>query len=1102
MAEYKQDPRFNVKTPLAENTLFLIGLEGEEAVSQTFEYKLRLAAASGTKVPFEQILGQKVTVNCEFYHNRPRYFSGVAAAISMDGSDNSLDYYTIELVPAFAMLKNNVQCRIFQDQSVPDILRKVLAKLDVDYVLTGTYPTHNYCVQYRESDLAFACRLMEEEGIHFHFVHLPSGHRMVISDNSAQAQPCPQEATIIYDNTIGGLREGTYINFWRTRQEVAPSKHILWDHAFQLTGQNLAAEAQIQKSVDVGSMSLSLQLPTNSSMSIFDYPGDYAQRFDAVGYNGQMQESDLQGVHSDNLRTVKLRMAQQAAASIQIVASSNAPSLTTGYTFRLQRHPTADGAYFLTRIKHSFSLPGYRGGISEDKPYVNEIECIPTALAYLPPRRTKVPKIHGMQTATVVGPQGEEIFTDKFGRVQVQFNWHGSGSSSCWVRVGQSWAGGQWGGIFIPRVGQEVLVSFLEGDPDAPVVVGNVYNSNQMPPFELPTHRTRMAIKSRSTPGGDSTTFSGMAIEDQKGIEHVQLHSEKDMTEQTENNHYVNTGNSHYHRIQSSRLRHTGSLPGMGGGGGSGGGGSSEGSSTSGESNGSGESSDSGDESENYYHGPFDWQNGEDKASMGVEIGLTLGVEISSVTGLDLQPNIGATVEVFFNPLNWVGEIPGVASALGSVGALGEVLTGAYTEVMFGTAAELVYGPKIDVHHGTSVEVTGWDDTTKVPTILCAGIVALAVAGNVIEAGCLEDEPESLKGALFITNLIGGLALAKLTSLEGANYNITHSQEQTAKATQLAAMVKKAEDAAKVAITPLTTQAAASATAAAASATAAARDAAAAAGSATGAAASATAAAGSATSAASSAAVPNRVQLVNGNYELACVGGNTVISSQYSTDVVPPGGGNLFLLAISELQDAEGAIYMSGTNSVLIGGGAATIGISDTIPDVGQVTIDCGGIEPLNSITLQRTQAGRNIKINMQGITIDAQAEEEPGIITIKTDEGAISITLNPVDQMVKISAPNITLSAEESLQLEAPTIGVSATTEFNLASPSITMEGTSDLTLTVDETEIGLTPAGISMEGLTQTMEIETSIEINTLTYEGVMDAEASFTITITMVE
>lgn len=1073
MTGFVQDPRFEIKTPLAPNSLLLIGLEGQEAVSQPFAFQLRLAAKRGAKIPFDKLLGQELSVRCSFYADRPRHFCGVAAGIFRDDSDDRLSYYTIELVPAFALLKNNFQCRVFQDQTVPDILRAVLGKLNVEFSLRGKYPKHNYCVQYRESDFAFACRLMEEEGMYFYFVHAVNGHRMVIADRSAHGPACPQESSIIYDNTSGALRDGTYVDSWREWQGIAPSRHTLWDHSFQLTGQNLAAESTIQKTVHLGSSLLHFQLPTNESLQVFDFPGTYAQRFDAVGYNGQSREQELSEVHKDNQRTVKLRMAQRAAASVRIEGASNSPYLTTGYTIRLQRHETADGYYFLTRVRHRFSLPGYRGGISDDIPYKNDFECIPTGLPYLPPLQTPVPRIHGLQTATVVGPQGEEIFTDKYGRVQVQFQWQAPGANSCWVRVGQSWAGGQWGGIQIPRVGQEVIVSFLEGDPDAPLITGNVYNSKQMPPFDLPQYRTRMALKSQSTPSGDSSTFSGLAIEDQKGSEHVQIHSERDLTHQTERNHYLNTGNSYYHRTQSTRFRHTGSIPGTGGGGGSGGGG----------------------DSDDYYTGPFDWQNGDATASVGIDVAFTVGIDVNSATGISLTPNIGPNVAIAISPLSFVSEIPGLSSVFASpVGALCGVLTAASSSVNFGPETDINYGPNITVQHGPTAEVTGWNDTTKIPTIVAATVLATAIAGTVIEAGCLENEPEALTSTLVITDFIGLIALGKLTALEQANFDITNSEEEDAKAQQLDQMSKKAEEVAKLAIAPSVKQAADSAGAAAKSASDAAKEAAAAAG-------SAGKAADSATAAAESAAVPNRIRIVNGNYVLSARGGNAQLASTYNAEAVPPSGGNVAVLA-SGPPEINGSVLVGGSNSVVIRGGNAAIGVSNTIPDVGQVTVSSGGIEPESSIYLQRGPTGRNIAITMEGITIDGMAEEEPGIVTIKTMEGAISIVLDPEAEMLTITAPNIRFNAEGFIQFNANSIDFNAEAEFDVMASSIDMEADADLTLLVDETEFGMTAAGFTMEGMTQECEIETSIEINTLTEELMIDAEASFVIAVTMIE
>lgn len=1080
MADHLQDPRLRISTPLPENALLIIGLQGTEEVSQPYALQLSLAAELGTEMPFESILGQSITVEVHLDTESPRYFSGVAEAITWECSDTTFDYYTIDLVPKFALLKNNVQCRIFQEQTVPDILRSVLTGLEVEYVLTGTYPKHNYCVQYRESDFAFACRLMEEEGIYYYFTHSADGHKLVVADASAQGPPCPDTASLIYNDATGGLRDGSYIRSWKTRQQIAPAKHTLWDHSFQLTGQDLQAVSKIQKSVALGTKTLSLQLPSNSSMQVFDYPGAYAQRFDGVGYNGQAQEHELQEVHRDNHRTAKIRMSAQAAASINIHGSSNAASLTSGHTFQLQRHPSADGGYFVTRVRHAISLPGYRGGISEDQPYSNEFDCIPIGLPYCPPRHTPVPKIHGMQTATVVGPEGEEIFTDKYGRVQIQFHWHGKGSNSCWVRVGQAWAGGQWGGIFIPRVGQEVIVSFLEGDPDAPLVMGSVYNSSQMPPFELPDHRTRMAIKSRSTPHGDSSTFSGIAIEDQKGSEHVQLHSERDMTHQSEQNHFVNTGQSYFHKAQSGRLRQTGSFPSVGGGGSGGGGSESTSTSTDG------------------YHGPFDWADGGSKAHIGKEVSLTFGVEASSITGMNVAANIGASVDFFINPVNLIGEIPGVQGALGAVGgavgAVASILTGAHSIIIFGTSANVHYGTKFNVQHGSHFDITGWNDETKKPTIVFASLAAAAITGVVIEAACLENDPLALAIAAGCTATLGGIATGLLTKYEIVSFEAMNTAAQTKKADELAQLAKDAANIAAPLIVGLEAQAAKSAKDAAESAKKAAdeaedalKNARQAGSSADAASKSAGAASQDAQKAAQAAQTPSNTQLVNGNYQLTAAGGNVTILSNYQNDQ----GGNLNLFATGSATGG-GVAALKATKGMMLNGGSAGIGLCDDPTSVGSVKISSGA-NAASSITIMRADMGKNLNIDTAGITIDGQGvEAKAGIVTIKTSGGAVSITLTP-DDSVKITAPNITFEAGKKISLTAPTVSISAETSFEVTGAKTSISGKSQVNLASDETSISLAPSGITQKGLTLKNQVETSVQTDTLTVTTSSSAESS---------
>lgn len=270
---------------------------------------------------------------------------------------------------------------------------------------------------------------------------------------------------------------------WYKTQELSPAKYTLWDHCFELPRQNLQAVAQIRESVQVGQVTHPLRLDVNAGLEIYDYPGEYAQRFDGVGPLGSDQPAELAKIFSEKDRVVRTRMEQEAAAGINIQGSSSASRLVAGHKFTLARHHNANGDYVLTGINHLARVT-----FNADKPtveYANTFTCIPAGLPFRPARVTPKPNIPGSQTAVVTGPAGEEIFIDKYARVKVQFHWDRQGQndaqSSAWVRVGSLHAGTEAGFIASPRIGQEVIVSFLEGDPDRPIIIGSVYNAGQLP---------------------------------------------------------------------------------------------------------------------------------------------------------------------------------------------------------------------------------------------------------------------------------------------------------------------------------------------------------------------------------------------------------------------------------------------------------------------------------------------------------------------------------------------------------------------------------------------------------------------------------------------
>ncbi|HEU0139212.1 MAG TPA: type VI secretion system tip protein TssI/VgrG [Bryobacteraceae bacterium] len=522
-----------IQTPLPDSTLLLRSFTGREAISQLFSFELDLIAQNHKTVEFEKLLGQKVTIGLEMPHDRgKRYWNGIVQRFSRGGRGVDFTSYRAALVPSVWLLTKITRARIFQNMAVPDILRKVFTGFDVGYELTGRYEPHDFCVQYRESDFDFASRLMEEEGIFYFFKHSSGGHKMVVADTPQSHPDLQPERDVIFEELAGGARDEERVHAFEKVQELRSGKYTLWDNTFLLPRRALDAEARTLESVQAGATTHKLNVGGNDKLELYDYPGGYALRYDSG-----TTPSRVQRVFEDNRRTVGIRMQQEAAPALTIEGNGNCRHFVSGYKFSLQRHFNDDGQYVITAVDHMFSQANEfsveDAGVDAGAIYENRFECIPAALPYRPQRLTPVPSVHGTQTATVVGPAGEEIYTDEYARVKVQFHWDREGKnnadSSCWVRVATSWAGSNWGAISLPRIGQEVVVDFLEGNPDRPIVIGSVYNAEQMPPYALPAKRTQSTIKSRSSKGGAPSNFNEIRFEDLKGSEQMFLHGEKDM---------------------------------------------------------------------------------------------------------------------------------------------------------------------------------------------------------------------------------------------------------------------------------------------------------------------------------------------------------------------------------------------------------------------------------------------------------------------------------------------------------------------------------------------------------------------------------------------
>jgi type VI secretion system secreted protein VgrG len=559
-SKYTQDNRpIAVSTPLGKDVLLLEEVSGTEKLSGLFTFELSMLALDDADIDFQKIVGQSVTVTLRSGEGKldARYLNGFVRRFRQGeriaGQDGYSEFvrYRAEVVPKVWLLTRITQSRIFQQLTVPDILKKVFAGYDVSYQLNGDYQARDYCTQYRETDFDFASRLMEEEGIYYFFKHTDGGHQMVLAD-TPQSHPDITGGADVNYHVLGAtsgqsIDDGERVFDLLKSQEVRSGKETLWDYSFEMPTTKLQATQTILSTVEVGTVSHSLTAGGNADLERFDSPGRFAQRFDGVNPGGGDRAADLQKISPDGERTVKLRMQEETWPALTLDGAGDCRQFSAGHAFTLQKHPDADGKYILVEVGHVASIEGsYVSGQTRPLTYRNNFQCLPVALPFRPARRTPRARVEGPQTAVVVGPQGEEIFTDKYGRVKVQFRWDRQGKndadSSCWVRVGTFWAGQQWGMIHIPRVGQEVLVAFEEGDPDTPIIVGSVYNAADMPPYTLPDNKTQSGVKSRSTLNGTAEQFNELRFEDKKDSEQIYFHAQKDFVRVVENNDVLQVG--------------------------------------------------------------------------------------------------------------------------------------------------------------------------------------------------------------------------------------------------------------------------------------------------------------------------------------------------------------------------------------------------------------------------------------------------------------------------------------------------------------------------------------------------------------------------------
>jgi type VI secretion system secreted protein VgrG len=515
-----ETPLFLFEVGGLSEQLRVLRFSGAEGMSSLFEFQVELACEN-QDIDFTQVVGKPgvLTLNGDLV---PRYVNGIVSRFEQVNEQPRFAIYRATVVPLVWRLKHRHDIRIFQKLDTPTILKKVFETSGVPadkvrFSLVNTYEPRDYCVQYRESDWDFASRLMEEDGIFYFFEHHEDKHVLVIGDKESALKPIDGVEMLPFRRSTGGVALEDHVTRFRRVQEVRPGKTSLRDFNYKKPG--LPMETNHQAEVD-------------GDLEVYDYPGEY--------------QDPGRGSSAKGATLARLRLEAWQSSRMQGQGESDCERLTPGRLFTLVEHSREDynERYLLTHVSHEGSQPQVMDEESSqgDFSYSNHFTCIPEKVPYRPARVTPRPHVKGVQTAVVVGPAGEEIHVDEWGRVKVQFHWDRQGkldeNSSCWVRVSQLWAGEGWGAMFIPRIGQEVIVDFIEGDPDRPLIIGRVYNGANLVPYELPAHKTKSTIKSNSSMGGEG--YNELRFEDEKHKEQIFMHAERNMDVHVKNDSFEN----------------------------------------------------------------------------------------------------------------------------------------------------------------------------------------------------------------------------------------------------------------------------------------------------------------------------------------------------------------------------------------------------------------------------------------------------------------------------------------------------------------------------------------------------------------------------------
>ncbi len=532
-------------TPLSSDQMLLVDLfAGSEGLSSLFSYDLSLISQDA-HIALKSLIGKPVLLEIELAEGSTQPIHGYITHFANQGSDGALARYTATLEPWLWMLSRRFDSRIFQDQTVEQVLMQVFSAYGTlprfEFRLTRPLKAHSYITQYRESDFNFVQRLLDSEGLFYYFEHTHEHHTLVVMDNSGLLDPLPAQPKIRF-HSASVTETADAITHWGGSRELQSGRMAVQTFDYKQPRNLLPVTMNsINEQGDV------------EAFEIFDFPGAYTH-----------------GTYGEGERLVRNRLEAMEARAKVFFGKSNCRAMCMGHTFELLQHyehdlgTLDDRRFLLLAIQHR-GANNYLNGTPAH--YGNDFTCIRSKVPFRPQPSTKRPLLHGPQTAIVVGPPGEEIFTDSLGRVKLQFHWDRNGQhddhSSCWVRVAQAWASGGFGSIQIPRVGDEVVVSFLDGNPDRPLVTGSLYNSQNQPPWSLPQNKTQSGFLTRSTQSG-AAAANFIRFEDKQGAEQVMIHAERFMDTEVEldethtvgNNRTLAVGGNYIETIKQDALIH------------------------------------------------------------------------------------------------------------------------------------------------------------------------------------------------------------------------------------------------------------------------------------------------------------------------------------------------------------------------------------------------------------------------------------------------------------------------------------------------------------------------------------------------------------------